>query len=122
MPEKSFLGSTSLKWKWLTILDGDLKMIFNLEVLVVFSNGILVNRDPVPILVIQCPQSKEDPSSANENESFIVQSLEENINIFFDIFVENKATVNNLTKESFRTLLELATLDFFHFCVKYYKQ
>ena len=55
----------------------------------------------MPILVIQCPQSKEDTSSANENESFIVQSLEENINIFFDIFVENKAIVNNLTKESF---------------------
>ena len=52
MPEQSFLGSTFLKQKWLTILDGDLKVTFNLQygkVLSVafcscfflFSNGFL---------------------------------------------------------------------------------
>ena len=30
MPEQGFLGSGSLKVKWFTILDGDLKMAFNL--------------------------------------------------------------------------------------------
>ena len=31
MSEQSFLWSTSLKWKWLTILDGHLKTTFNLQ-------------------------------------------------------------------------------------------
>ena len=31
MPEQGFLGSTSLKGKCLTILDGDLKTIFTLQ-------------------------------------------------------------------------------------------
>ena len=46
------------------------------QMLVVFSNGILVNRDSMSKLVIQCAQSTEDTSSANENESFIVKSFD----------------------------------------------
>ena len=49
--------------------------------------------------------------------------LEETINICVDKLFENNTNVNNLTKESFRSLLELATLDsFFIFDGKYYKQ
>ena len=49
--------------------------------------------------------------------------LEETISICVDKLFENKTKVNNLTKESFQTLLELATLDsFFIFDGKYYKQ
>ena len=49
--------------------------------------------------------------------------LEETINICVDKLFENNTKVNNLTKESFRSLLELATLDsFFIFDGKYYKQ
>ena len=49
--------------------------------------------------------------------------LEETINICVDRLFENNTKVNNLTKESFRSLLELATLDsFFIFDGKYYKQ
>ena len=39
--------------------------------------------------------------------------LEETINICVDKLFENNTKVNNLTKESFRSLLELATLDSF---------
>ena len=49
--------------------------------------------------------------------------LEETINICVNKLFENNTKVNNLTKESFRSLLELATLDsFFIFDRKYYKQ
>ena len=49
--------------------------------------------------------------------------LEETINICVDKLFENKTKVKNLTKESFWSLLELATLDsFFIFDEKYYKQ
>ena len=41
--------------------------------------------------------------------------LEETINICVDKLFENNTKVNNLTKESFRSLLELATLDSFFF-------
>ena len=37
------------------------------------------------------------------------------MNICVDKLFENKTKVSDLTKESFQTLLELATLDFFHF-------
>ena len=48
--------------------------------------------------------------------------LEETINIRVDKLFENNTKVNNLTKESFLYLLELATLDsFFIFDGKYYK-
>ena len=50
-------------------------------------------------------------------------SLEETINICVDRLFENNTKVNNLTKESFRSLLELATLDcFFIFDGKCYRQ
>ena len=49
--------------------------------------------------------------------------LEETINICVDKLFENNTKVNNLTKESLRSFLELATLDsFFIFDGKYYKQ
>ena len=49
--------------------------------------------------------------------------LKETINICIDTLFENNTKVNNLTKESFRSLLKLATLDsFFIFNGKYYKQ
>ena len=48
--------------------------------------------------------------------------LEETTNICVDKLFENNTKVNNFTKESFRFLLELATLDsFFIFDGKYYK-
>ena len=59
--------------------------------------------------------------SAYYMTSFDIESLftniplEETINIGVDKIFENNTKVNNLTKESFRSLLELATLDFFHF-------
>ena len=47
--------------------------------------------------------------------------LKETISICVDKPFENNTKVNNLTKESFRSLLELATLDsFFTFDGKYY--
>ena len=49
--------------------------------------------------------------------------LDETINICVDKPFENKTKIINVTKESFRSLLELATLDsFFSFNGKYYKQ
>ena len=52
MPEQSFLGSTSLKWPWLTILDGDLKMAYNLQYGKVLSIGFcsrfLISNDFLP--------------------------------------------------------------------------
>ena len=52
MPEQSFLGGTSLKWPWLTILDGDLKMAYNLQYGKVLSNGFcsrfLISNDFLP--------------------------------------------------------------------------
>ena len=49
--------------------------------------------------------------------------LEKTINICVDKLFENNTKVNNLTKESFRSLLELATLDsFFIFDGKYCKE
>ena len=53
--------------------------------------------------------------------SFDIESLFTNIplegtmNICVDKLFENKTKVSDLTKESFQTLLELATLDFLHF-------
>ena len=53
--------------------------------------------------------------------SFDIESLFTNIplegtmNICVDKLFENKTKVSDLTKESFQTLLELATSDFFHF-------
>ena len=53
---------------------------------------------------------------------FINIPLEETINICVDKLFEKNTKVNNLTKESFRFLLDLATLDsFFIFDGKYYK-
>ena len=49
--------------------------------------------------------------------------LEESISICVDKLFENNTKVNNFTRESFRFLLELATLDYFLiFYGKYYKQ
>ena len=49
--------------------------------------------------------------------------LEETINICVNKLFKNNTKVNNLTKESFRSMLELAILDFsFIFDGKYYKQ
>ena len=49
--------------------------------------------------------------------------LEETIDIYVDELFENYLRVNNLTKESFRSLLDSATLDSFFICDgKYYKQ
>ena len=49
--------------------------------------------------------------------------VEENINICVDKLFRSQTKVNLLTKESFKFLLELATLDsFFNFDGKYYKQ
>ena len=49
--------------------------------------------------------------------------LEETVNIIVDKLFKNNTEVNNLTKGSFQSLLELATLDsFFIFDGKYYKQ
>ena len=66
---------------------------------------------------------------ANYMTSFDIESLftniplAENINICTDKRFENNTRVNNLTKESFRSLLELPTLDsFFTFHSKYCKQ
>ena len=54
---------------------------------------------------------------------FINIPLEETINICVYKLFENYTKVNNLTKASFRSLLELVTLDsFFIFDGKYYKQ
>ena len=53
---------------------------------------------------------------------FINIPLEETINICVDKLFEKNTKVNNLTKESFRFSLDLATLDsFFIFDGKYYK-
>ena len=41
MPEHSFSGSKSLKWKWLRVLDRDSKMAFNLQYGKVYFNWIL---------------------------------------------------------------------------------
>ena len=59
-----------------------------------------------------------------EKESLFTNiPLEEPIKICVDKLFENKTKVNNLTEESFRSLMELATLDsFFIFEGKYYKQ
>ena len=59
-----------------------------------------------------------------DNESLFTNiPLEETINICVDKLFENNTKVNNLTKESFISLLQLATLDsFFIFDGKYYKQ
>ena len=49
--------------------------------------------------------------------------LKETINICVDKLLESNTKINYLTKESFQSLLELATLDpFFIFDGKYYKQ
>ena len=49
--------------------------------------------------------------------------LEETVNICVDKLFKNKAKLNNLTKDSFQSLLQLATLNsFFIFDRKYYKQ
>ena len=62
-------------------------------------------------------------SSFNIETLFTNILLEETINICVENFSVDKTKVNNLTKESLRTLLELATLDsFFIFDGKYYKQ
>ena len=54
---------------------------------------------------------------------FTIIPLEETINICVDKPFENNTKVENLTKESFRSLLELTTLDsFFIFDGKYYRQ
>ena len=57
-------------------------------------------------------------------ESFFINiPLEETINICVDKLFENNTEVKNLTKESSRSLLELATLDsFLIFDGKYYRQ
>ena len=51
-PEQSFLGSTFLKRKWLTILDGDLKMTFNLQcgkvISIAFCSRFLISNDFLP--------------------------------------------------------------------------
>ena len=59
-----------------------------------------------------------------DNESLFTNiPLEETINICVDKLFENNTKVNSLTKESFRSLLEYATLDsFFIFNGKYYRQ
>ena len=50
-------------------------------------------------------------------------SLEETINNCVDKLLQTNTKINNLTEESFRSLLELATLDsFFIFDGKYYIQ
>ena len=50
MPEQR--GRTSLKWKWLTILDGDLKMTFNLQcgkvLSIASSSPFLIFNDFLP--------------------------------------------------------------------------
>ena len=52
MPEQSFLGITSLKLKWSTILDGDLKTTFNLQYGKVlsrtFCSRFLISNDFLP--------------------------------------------------------------------------
>ena len=52
MPEQGFLGSTSLKWKRLTILDGDLKLTFNLQygnvLSIAFYSHVLISNDFLP--------------------------------------------------------------------------
>ena len=75
---------------------------------------------------------KEEGSSfdcAHYMTSFDTESLfrnihlEETINIFVDKLFKNNTEVNDLTKESFRSLLELDTLDyFFIFHSKHYTQ
>ena len=57
-------------------------------------------------------------------ESLLINiPLEETINICVGKLFENNTKVNNLTKEFFLSLLELATLDsLFIFDGKYYKQ
>ena len=54
-------------------------------------------------------------SSFNIETLFTNILLEETINICVENFSVDKTKVNNLTKESLRTLLELATLDSFLF-------
>ena len=44
--------------------------------------------------------------------------LKETINICIDKFFQNKMKVNNLPKKSFRSLLELATLDSLLFLIE----
>lgn len=46
--------------------------------LIVPSNSKLVNRDSLSKPVITCAQSKQDTSSANENESLIVKLFDVN--------------------------------------------
>ena len=52
MPEHSFLGRTSFKRKWLTILEGDRKMTFNLQygkvLSIVFCSRFLISNDFLP--------------------------------------------------------------------------
>ena len=62
-------------------------------------------------------------TSFDKESVFTNIPLEETINICVDKLFKNNTKVNNLTKESFRSLLELATLDsFFISGGKYYKQ
>ena len=62
-------------------------------------------------------------TSFNIESLFTNIPLEETINICVDKLFESNTKVNNLTKESFLSLLELATLDsFFIFDGKYYRQ
>ena len=79
------------------------------QMLIVSSYSIFVNKDSnIPFT----------------NESLFTNiPLEETINMCVDKLFENNTKVNNLTKESFRSLLELATLEsLFIFNGKYYKQ
>ena len=79
------------------------------QMLIVSSYSIFVNKDSnIPFT----------------NESLFTNiPLEETINMCIDKLFENNTKVNNLTKESFRSLLELATLEsLFIFNGKYYKQ
>ena len=71
------------------------------------------------------PYLLHNTSTIDKPDGFLFTNIpvEETINICVDKLIENKTKVNNLFKESFRPLLELATLDsFFIFDGKYYKQ
>ena len=52
MSQQSFLWSTSLKWKWLTYLGGDLKITFNLQygkvLSIVFYRRFFISKDFLP--------------------------------------------------------------------------
>ena len=62
-------------------------------------------------------------TSFDIESSFTNMPSEETINICVDKLFQNYTKVNNLTKETFRSLLELATLDsYLIFDGKYYKQ